>query len=238
MTTPDNGPLAAALMQLTDCATRLALLEQRVTDNLANCEMTTAGLADGITDLRALVVEQSKLLESVSKVVEKLAPPPEGDGPKPYQIQPSIHWWSIKGTERAKALDHLRGWVDHVYRPHYGHLAGMLAPCWADHELCLIHLDWLSELHSTLYFNKRTQAILNAQSEYHVRILPASVELMKAETARCPHREAAANGSQWRGARSAGGHHRKRPPTGTPITAGRCSPRRRARRSRQRSTAI
>ena len=43
-----------------------------MTDNLAKCQMTTAGLADGITDLRALVVEQSKLLESVSKVVEKL----------------------------------------------------------------------------------------------------------------------------------------------------------------------
>ncbi len=202
MTTPDNSGLGAALLQLTQCAERLALLEQRVADNLAECQISTAGLGDGITDLRALVVEQGKLLESVSKIVEKLAPPPDGDGPKPYQIQPSIHWWSVKETERAKALDHLRSWVDHVYRPHYGHLAGMLAPCWEHHDLCLIHLDWLSELHSVLYFNKRTQPILNAQAEYHVRILPASTELMRAETSRCEHnRRPAANGSSsWRGA--------------------------------------
>ena len=96
-------------------------------------------------------------------------------------------------------LEHLQSWVDHVYRPHYGHLAAMLAPCWADHDLCLIHIDFLSELHSVLYFNTRTQALLNAQAEYHVRILPASVELMKAETERCAHK-AAANGSKWRGA--------------------------------------
>ena len=196
MTTPDNSGLSAALLQITKCAERLALLEQRVTDNLTECQISAAGTGDAITDLRAVVVEQGKLLESVNDLIKTLVPPPDGPGPKPYEIQPSIHWWSIKDTERAKALDHLRGWVDHVYRPHYGHLAGMLAPCWADHELCLIHLDWLSELHSALYFNKRTQALLNAQAEYHVRILPASVELMKAETARCPHREAAANGSE------------------------------------------
>ena len=59
---------------------------------------------------------------------------------------------------RTKAVEHLRSWVDHVYRPHYGHLAVMLAPCWDRHELCLVHLDWLTELHSYLYFNKRTAA--------------------------------------------------------------------------------
>ena len=78
----------------------------------------------------------------------------------------------------------------------------MLAPCWDRHELCLVHLDWLSELHSYLYFNKRSASILTAQAEYHVRILPASAELMRVETSKCEHnRRTAANGSSWRGAR-------------------------------------
>lgn len=173
-----------------------------MTDNLTECQISAAGTGDAITDLRVLVVEQGALLESVNDLVKTHVPPPEPDGPKPYQIQPSIHWWSIKDTERAKALDHLRSWVDNVYRPHHGHLADMLAPCWEHHELCLVHLDWLSELHSFLYFSKRSSGLLTAQAEYHVRILPASAELMRTETSKCDHnRRTAVNGSSWRGAR-------------------------------------
>ena len=201
MSTPDNG-LTAALLKITECAERLALLENRVAGNLSNCEMTTAGLGGSIIDLRTVVEEQGKLLQSVNELVKTLVPPPEGDGPKPYQIQPSIHWWSTDAAGREKAIGHLRSWVEHVYIPHYGHLAAMLAPCWADHDLCLVNLDWLSELHSVLYFNKRTQPVLAAQAEYNTRILPATAEMLRAETSRCNHnRRPTANGSAWRGAR-------------------------------------
>ncbi len=199
MTTPDPG-LTAALLKITEHAGRLALVERRVTDNLSQCEMTTAGLSGAVLDLRAVVEQQGTLLESVNDLVRGLLPPPDGDGPKPYQIRPSVHWWSASAKDRRKAVEHLQSWVDTVYRPHYGHLAVMLAPCWADHELCLVNLDVLSELHSALYFNKRTQSILAAQAEYNTRILPATAELLRAETARCPHRDAASNGSSWRGA--------------------------------------
>ncbi len=199
MTTPDPG-LTAALLKITEHAGRLAVLERRVTDNLSQCEMTTAGLSGAVLDLRAVVEQQGTLLESVNDLVKDLLPPPDGDGPTPYQIRPSVHWWSASANDRRKAVEHLKSWVDTVYRPHYGHLAVMLAPCWTDHEFCLVNLDWLSELHSVLYFNKRTQALLSAQAEYNTRILPATAELLRTECSRCSHREAASNGSSWRGA--------------------------------------
>ena len=192
MSTPNPG-LTAALLKISEFAERLAL-----------AEATMGGLIDGVADLRELVEEHQKLLEKTSKVIAKLLPPDKPDGPEeppPYVVQPSIHWWSVDAEGRRKAVEHLRSWVDDVYRPHYGHLAVMLAPCWTDHELCLVNLDWLSELHSALYFNKRTQPLLAAQAEYNTRILPATAELLRVETARCAHREAAANGSTWRGAR-------------------------------------
>ncbi len=191
MSTPDPG-LTAALLKISEFAERLAL-----------AEATMGGLIDGVADLRELVEEHQKLLEKTSRVIAKLMPPDKPDGPEeppPYVVQPSVHWWSVDAEDRRKAVEHLQSWVDDVYRPHYGHLAVMLAPCWTDHELCLVNLDWLSELHSALYFNKRTQPLLAAQAEYNTRILPATAELLRAETAKCPHREATANGSSWRGA--------------------------------------
>ena len=201
MTTPDPG-LTAALLKITECAERLALLENRVSGNLNNCEMTTAGLGGAITDLRALVEEQGGLLESVSELVKTLAPPPD-DKPAPgYTPRPSVHWWTIKDDERQKAVGHLAAWVEQVYRPFYGHLAVMLGACWAEHPLCLTGLDVLSELHSVLWFQpKRSASLLSAQAEYNTRILPATAELLRAETSRCNHnRRPTANGSAWRGA--------------------------------------
>ena len=135
MSTPDPG-LTAALLKISEFAERLAL-----------AEATMGGLIDGVADLRELVEEHQKLLEKTSRVIAKLMPPDKPDGPDeppPYVIQPSVHWWSVDADDRERPSSHLRSWVDDVYRPHYGHLAVMLAPCWADHELCLVNLDWLS----------------------------------------------------------------------------------------------
>ena len=200
MTTPDPG-LTAALLKIAEHTERLALVESKVTENLSQCEMGTAGVSGAVLDLRAVVEAQGTLLESLNELVKTLVPPAEPEGPKPYQIQPAVHWWSVDAACCRKAIEHLQAWVDNVYRPHYGHLAVMLAACWADHDLCLVNLDWLSELHSVLYFNKRTQALLTAQAEYNTRILPATAELLRVETSKCAHRGTASNGSAWRGAR-------------------------------------
>ena len=71
MTTPDPG-LTAALLKITEHTERLALLENKVTENLSQCEMTTAGVSGAVLDLRAVVEAQGTLLESVNELVKTL----------------------------------------------------------------------------------------------------------------------------------------------------------------------
>jgi hypothetical protein len=83
----------------------------------------------------------------------------------------------------------LRGWVERVYRPGYGHLA-VLGPCWPQHQLCLYGLDILSRLWSALYPGPSPDAgpeLLTAQAEYQARILPAIAAQLAAETTTCGH---------------------------------------------------
>ena len=203
MTPPDDGGLTAALLQITAHAERLGKLEAAVTANLAECQMTTGGLAGAITDLRSLVEEQGRLLDAVDELVKTIAPP-DGDGGPGYKPRPPVQWWKLSDAELRKAVDRLAAWVEQVYRPWYGHLAGMLGACWRDHPLCLVGLDIVSELHSVLYLQpKRTASLLSAQAEFQTRILPAFAEQFRAETSRCSHRPTAADGidGAWRGAR-------------------------------------
>src|SRR5207302_1702662 len=84
------------------------------------------------------------------------------------------------------------GWVQEIYRPLYGHLAARLADCWEAHPLCLVQLDWASELWSVLYLQpSRNARDLAAQAEFGTRILPAVSEQLRAETSQCQHRRAA-----------------------------------------------
>ncbi len=54
--------------------------------------------------------------------------------------------------------------------------------------MCLFVLDFVSELHSLLYLRPaRSARTLADQAEFHLQILPAAAELMRAETARCDH---------------------------------------------------
>ena len=190
----DSGGFDAAFLKITQMAERLAL-----------AEATMGGLIDGVADLRELVEDQQKLLEKASTALAKLLPPDKPDGPDepPYVIQPLVHWWSVDADHRTEAIDHLKSWVEQVYRPTYGRLAARLPECWVSHGLCLVTLDWLAELHSFLFFTKpMSAALLNAHAEFDTRLLPAAAELMQAEAAKCEHnRRPAANGSSWRGAR-------------------------------------
>lgn len=105
-----------------------------------------------------------------------------------YSPVPAPRWWMLAEPARADALDRLAAWVDQVYARSYGHLALSLAACWPEHDLCLFVLDFVSELHSLLYLRRaRSGRTLADQAEFHLRILPAAAELMRAETARCDH---------------------------------------------------
>lgn len=199
MTADDSG-LTAALLTLTQHAERLGKLETSVAANLQQCEIATEGLAGAVGDLRTLVEQQGQLIDALSQLVATVVPADDDDSPG-YKPRPPVHWWKIDGDERRKAIDHLAAWVEQVYRPHYGHLAAGLGTCWQDHPLCLVGLDVVSELHSVLYFNKRTASLLSAQAEYTTRLLPAFADQFRAETSKCTHRAEAPNGSAWRGAR-------------------------------------
>lgn len=113
-----------------------------------------------------------------------------------YAPIPAPQWWLLPSADRAEAVGRLAAWVDQVYAKSYGHLAGMLAPCWRQHDLCLFILDFASELHSVLYLRpSRSARTLGDQAEFALRILPAAAELMRAETSRCDHAPASAHAS-------------------------------------------
>ena len=214
MSTAGDSGLSAALLQISQHAERIGVLDSREAEHFRHIETTLAGMSSAVTGLRGTVADQGTILASLdglgesvailaAQVASLLPPAPEDPGPG-YQPIPAVQWWSCTSEERDKAVARLRAWVEQVYRPFYGHLAAMLGPCWEEHPPCLVQLDWLSELHSVLYFQpKRTGPLLSAQAEFGTRIMPAISEQFRAETSRCSHRgtPAAANGSPWRGAR-------------------------------------
>jgi hypothetical protein len=105
--------------------------------------------------------------------------------PAGYQPIPAPRWHLLQGRERAEALARLRSWVETVFRPGYGHLAGQVGPCWEQHDLCLYQLAWLSEMHTAIFL--APERLLPAEADWHTRLLPAAVALMAEETGRCDH---------------------------------------------------
>jgi hypothetical protein len=102
-----------------------------------------------------------------------------------YQPIPAPRWHLLQGRERTEALVRLRSWVETVFRPGYGHLAGQVGPCWEQHDLCLYQLAWLSEMHTAIFL--APERLLPAEADWHTRLLPAAVALMAEETGRCDH---------------------------------------------------
>ena len=169
MTTPhDDETLTAALVQISGHAERIAALDDRYRD-----------LADALSEIADRVAATSCPRRQRRRRDRRgrwpawmswttRSPPwPPGSTPSPPPADDAIagrastspcrapRWWKITGPERDAALDRLRAWVSHVYRPSYGQLAALLPACWEEHPLCLYILDWLSELWSVLYLAAR-----------------------------------------------------------------------------------
>jgi hypothetical protein len=156
------------------------------------------GLGQSVDQLRATVSDQGDALASLDGITGQLAElaaaiepllPPE-PGPV-YHPAPSPKWW-VRGfldTEEGRdALAKLRAWVKTVYRTQYGHLAAKLGNCWDQHPLCLMELDWLSELWQVLYIRaNRTAGVLASQGDFGTRFLPAIAEQLSTETTTCEH---------------------------------------------------
>ena len=111
---------------------------------------------------------------------------------KGYRPREAPRWWLLAGTARDDAHRPVAAWVEQIYRPMYGHLAALLPACWAEHPICLMTLDWLSELWTVLYVRpSRPPGILVSQAEWQTRLMPAAAEQMYKAAAGCEHRQAA-----------------------------------------------
>ena len=193
-----SDPIPAALLQLSEHAGRLTVLDEREAGHFQAVQQRLGELANLITAVGETLRDQSEVLarlEGLAEQVSALASPgdgdPPGDGagdPQSYEPSPAPRWWKLSGQAREEALDKLRAWVEQVYRPGYGQLAATLGPCWEQHPLCLYGLDVLSELWSVLYLQaRRSPAVVSAQAEFHARIVPAIAEQLMTETTRCGH---------------------------------------------------
>ena len=210
MTTPDSG-VTAVLSQMRQLAERFGVLDGRENDHYRDVSEALTGLGASIDELRGTVAGQGRVLVSLKDVSAQLAGltaaiepllPPE-PGPL-YYPAPAVRWWSpdLSDKDRGDALARLRSWVEVIYRPHYGHLAAKLGDCWDQHPLCLVTVDWLSEMWGVLYLrSSRNAGVLSSQAEFGTRILPAVADQLHTETNGCRHQrpQVAANG--WAGAR-------------------------------------
>jgi hypothetical protein len=176
------------VLQLAETADKLAGLERLVTDLGADIRQQ----AERTARLQALEEALAALTARVAEVL-----PDEQGSPRTYLPRPAPRWWKLTGEAREAEIGRLRGFVEHVYRPGFGHLAARLRPCWASHHLCLYCLDIAAELHAVLYLqSRRTISLLNGQAEYATRVLPALADLMAAETRTgCQHPTPALNGT-------------------------------------------
>ena len=198
MIPPDDDPLIGALvLELTELRDKVTGLEQaRSTDQVK--------LADLSTLLHNTIVTMTGDQQPPRSRTQTAYGRDGGfDDDGRYQPAPAPQWWRLTGDERDQVLVRLRWWVGVVFRPGYGHLATQLADCWAQHDLCLYLLDLLSQLHTLLYqaepgpgseqegeLLQRPAGVLTSAAEWHLRLLPAAVTLMKAETKGCPHQRA------------------------------------------------
>jgi hypothetical protein len=189
--------LAAALLRLSEHAARLTELDQREAVHAAHTSeridaLTTLvnAMKDGVDDQAEILAGLKNLDGAVASLgarLDEVAPASDRAG-RGYQPSPSAGFWKLDGQAREEAIARLRGWVEHVYHPGYGHLAASLGDCWDQHPLCLYALDWLSELWSVLYLQPlRTTSALAGQAEWQTRLLTAAAQQMAAETARCEH---------------------------------------------------
>jgi hypothetical protein len=182
-----DGALPQVVLQLTETAQKLADLERLVTELGTDIRQQ----AQRTARLQALEEAFAALAARVSEVL-----PDEQGTARVYAPRPAPRWWNLSSDAREAEIGRLRGFVEHVYRPGFGHLAARLRPCWQSHDLCLYCLDIAAELHAVLYLqSRRTVPLLNGQAEYATRVLPALADLMSTETrSGCQHHGPATDG--------------------------------------------
>ena len=191
----EPDPLTAVLDQLAAIHEQLASLDAREAAHFAELHGQTDQLASMVTTISRALAEDTAALarlaaldRQVTDLARHLSAEDKEDDQDGYRPRPAPAWWKLAPDERREPVGELRDWVEHVFRPGYGHLAGALGPCWAEHDLCLYALDIASQLWCALYLQPaRSTSLLSGQAEYQARILPALAAQLAAETTRCAH---------------------------------------------------
>ena len=183
-----DSALQNLVVQVAETAEKLTGLEQLVAELGADVRRQ----AERAGHVQALEEALAGLTAKVAGVL-----PDEQGTSLVYAPRPAPCWWRLSGEARDAELGRLRGFVQQVYQPGFGHLAARLRPCWESHDLCLYCLDVAAELHAVLYLQaRRTVPLLNGQAEYATRVLPALADLMSVETrSGCQHHTAVASGT-------------------------------------------
>ena len=143
--------------------------------------MRLAELADRLDTAEAGIAD---LAERVAEILAE-----EARGGRGYKPIPAPEWWRLSDRERDVAIERLAAWVEQVLRPSYGTLAAALPPCWAEHPLVLFALDWLSSCTPCCTCSQAAPRRCSpARAEFQTRLLPAAIDQIKTECARCDHR--------------------------------------------------
>jgi hypothetical protein len=167
----------------------LAGLERQLQDLAGEVRGWTADLKG----VPAAVVLAHKLSGEMSEVLARLSLLEDGAGAEPQTRQPRLEfapqmrWHELDEAGRAAAVARIRDWVDTVYRQQFPR-AGDIAPCWADHPVCVVLLDVLSQLHRALYHGtRRSWGLVHNQAELYVRFGREITALVREELAGCKY---------------------------------------------------
>jgi hypothetical protein len=134
MTGEPDG-LTAVLLQLAGITQKLSELDQRQgidTRELKDHHGALASLVGELIGTTASHAETLAALDGLDRQVAELTAKianhgADGDGDRPtYQPTATPKFWKLDGPARDQAIGKLRGWVEQVYRPGYGHLAASL----------------------------------------------------------------------------------------------------------------
>ena len=188
----DDGTVAAVL-RLADLAARIERADARIGElarDRAAADERIAELRDALAALAGRAGQADRQLAELAGLLGRLtdamtAPAGGPDDETGYRVNQPPPWWKPADERCAETEARLADWVSQVYRPVYGYLSDLLAPCWQQHPLCLAYLDVLHEAWCLLFLNRRDAKMVFAQLDWLTRGLLQAAEVMASETRRC-----------------------------------------------------
>jgi hypothetical protein len=164
-------------------------LERQLADLAAEVRGWTAdlkGVPAAVVLAHKLSGEMSEVLARLSLLEDGAAAEPQTRQPR-LEFAPQLRWHELDEAGRDQAVARIGEWVDSVYRQQFPR-AGDIAPCWADHPVCVVVLDVLSQMHAALYHGtKRSWGLVHNQGELYVRFGREITALVHDELAGCKY---------------------------------------------------